>query len=53
MGSKHNSQSFMQQFGNKISQGAAILATMKGIYDTGNMIYRGAQFAAPLLTALL
>jgi hypothetical protein len=39
--------------GHKVRQGLEIAGTLKGMYDLGSTLYRGAQFAAPLIAGLM
>lgn len=39
--------------GQKVKQGLELAGTLKGMYDLGSTVYRGAQIAAPLLAGLL
>jgi hypothetical protein len=43
----------MSSIGQKVKQGAEIIGTLKGIYDTGKVIYNGVQAAAPIIAGLL
>ena len=45
--------STLESIGQKVQQGAEIVGTLKGIYDTGKMIYSGAKIIAPMAMALL
>jgi len=44
-------QHWIQNFGDKVRQGAEIAGTLKGIWDTGKMIYGGIQTVAPYVAA--
>ena len=43
----------LENIGQKVKTGAEIVGTLKGIYDTGKMLYSGYKFAAPIVAALL
>jgi hypothetical protein len=42
---------WIQKIGDKVRQGAEIAGTVKGIWDTGKMIYGGIQTIAPYVAA--
>ena len=42
---------WIQNFGDKVRQGAEIAGKIKGIWDTGKMIYGGIQTVAPYIAA--
>ena len=44
-------QHWIQNFGDKVRQGAEIVGGIKGIWDTGKMIYGGIQTVAPYIAA--
>jgi hypothetical protein len=48
---QHKSTAY--SIGNKVRQGVEIAGTLKGMYDIGSTIYRGARIVAPLLSGLL
>jgi len=39
--------------GQKVKQGLELAGTLKGMYDLGSTIYKGVQFATPLIAGLL
>ena len=45
--------SLMSSIGQKVKQGAEMLGTIKGIYDTGKVIYNGVQAAAPYVAPIV
>ena len=45
--------SLMSSIGEKLKQGAEMLGTIKGIYDTGKVIYNGVQTIAPIVAGIL
>ena len=48
----HNKhKSIIQNFGDKVRQGTEIAAGLKGLWDTGKMIYGGIQTVAPYVAA--
>ena len=53
MGSSRSFEKSTAAIGNKVRQGMEIAGTLKGIYDIGSTVYKGARFAAPLLAGLL
>ena len=53
MGSPRSFSKSTAAIGNKIRQGLEIAGTLKGIYDVGSTIYKGARYAAPLVAGLL
>ena len=49
----NKSQSFMSGIGNKVKQIAEIAGAIKGIYDTGRMVYGAVSpFIGPAVTTL-
>jgi hypothetical protein len=46
-GNKH----WVNNFGEKVRQGAEIVGGIKGLWDTGKMIYGGIQTVAPYVAA--
>ena len=46
-------KSALHSIGNKVRQGMEIAGTLKGIYDTGSAVYKGATFAAPIIAGLM
>jgi len=40
-----------ESFGQKVKNIAEVVGTIKGMYDTGKMIYSGIQSAAPYIAA--
>ena len=48
-----NKPSTTHSIGNKVRQGLEIAGTLKGMYDIGSTVYRGVQFAAPILAGLM
>ena len=49
MGSPHSFKKSTTAIGSKIRQGLEVAGTIKGIYDIGTTIYKGARIAAPLI----
>ena len=45
--------SMLENIGQKVKTGAEIMGGLKGIYDTGKMLYSGFKIAAPIVAALL
>ena len=45
--------SMLENIGQKVKTGAEIMGGLKGIYDTGKMLYSGFKIAAPIVSALL
>ena len=46
-------QTFWQRVGHRIQQGAEVVGTLKGAYDTGRTIYSGMQAAAPYVLPIV
>jgi len=44
-------QNWAQNFGDKVRQGVEIVGGIKGLWDTGKMIYGGIQTVAPYVAA--
>jgi len=53
MGLSHSFKKSTASIGSKVRQGLEIAGTLKGMYDIGSTIYKGARFAAPLVAGLL
>ena len=53
MGSPHSFKKSTAAIGSKIRQGLEVAGTLKGMYDIGTTIYKGARIAAPLIAGLL
>ena len=56
MAHRHNinraySQSWLSSIGNKVKNVAEIAGAVKGIYDTGRMLYNAAQYIGPSVAA--
>jgi len=47
----HKHKSVLQNFGDKVRQGTEIAAGLKGLWETGKMIYGGIQTVAPYVAA--
>ena len=47
----HKHKSAIQNFGDKVRQGTEIAAGLKGLWETGKMIYGGIQTIAPYVAA--
>jgi len=45
------SQSWLSSIGNKVKHVAEIAGAVKGIYDTGRMLYNAAQYIGPAVAA--
>ena len=45
--------SWSQIFGNKVRQGVELAGTAKAVWDTGKMIYAGAQAISPYILAAM
>ena len=45
--------SWSQTFGNKVKQGVELAGTTKSLWDTGKMIYAGAQAISPYIIAAM
>lgn len=48
---KRRESNWIQNLGDKVRQGAEIAGTVKGIWDTGKMVYGGIQTIAPYVAA--
>ena len=46
-------KSALHSIGNKVRQGIEVAGTLKGIYDIGSAVYKGATFAAPIIAGLM
>ena len=46
-------KSALHSIGNKVRQGIEVAGTLKGMYDIGNAVYKGAKFAAPITAGLM
>jgi len=44
-------QSWLSSIGNKVKNAAEIAGAVKGIYDTGRMLYNAAQYIGPSVAA--
>ena len=51
MAVNHKGNHWIQNFGEKVRQGAEIAGGLKGIWDTGKMVYSGIQTIAPYVAA--
>jgi len=51
MGSLQQQTKPKESFGQKVKNIAEVVGTIKGMYDTGKMIYSGIQTAAPYIAA--
>ena len=49
--SRNRSQSWFSSIGNKVKHAAEIAGAVKGIYDTGRMLYNAAQYIGPAVAA--
>ena len=47
----HRNQSWLSSIGNKVKHVAEIAGAVKGIYDTGRMLYNAAQYIGPAVAA--
>ena len=52
MGSPHSFKKSTSAIGTKIRQGLEVAGTLKGMYDIGSTLYKGARIAAPLISGL-
>ena len=43
----------LENIGQKVKTGAEIMGGLKGIYDTGKMLYSGFKIAQPFITAAM
>jgi len=48
---RNHSQSWFSSIGNKVKHAAEIAGAVKGIYDTGRMLYNAAQYIGPAVAA--
>jgi hypothetical protein len=48
---RNHSQSWFSSIGNKVKNAAEIAGAVKGIYDTGRMLYNAAQYIGPAVAA--
>ena len=48
---RSNNQSWLSSIGNKVKNVAEIAGAVKGIYDTGRMLYNAAQYIGPSVAA--
>lgn len=53
MGAPRHAADYTRRIGDKVQQGLKIAGTLKGMYDIGNTIYKGVQFAAPIVAGLM
>jgi len=53
MGAPAQHKSTAHAIGHKVRQGLEIAGTLKGMYDIGSTIYKGARIVAPLLGGFL
>ena len=53
MGAPAQHKSTVHAIGHKVRQGLEIAGTLKGMYDIGSTIYKGARIVAPLLGGFL
>ena len=53
MGLPHSFKKSTAAIGSKIRQGLEVAGTIKGMYDIGTTIYKGARIAAPLIAGFL
>ena len=53
MGSPRTTADHTRNFGNKVKQGLKKAGTLKSMYDIGSTVYKGVQFAAPLVASLM
>ena len=53
MGAPRITADHTRHFGNKLKQGLKIAGTLKSMYDIGSTIYKGVQFAAPIVAGLM
>ena len=56
MAHRHNmirgsNQSWLSSIGNKVKNVAEVAGAVKGIYDTGRMLYNAAQYIGPSVAA--
>ena len=49
--SRNHNQSQLSSIGNKVKNAAEIAGAVKGIYDTGRMLYNAAQYIGPAVAA--
>ena len=47
----HKKQSFWGGLGTQVKHAAEIAGSLKGIYDTGRMLYNAAQYIGPAVAA--
>ena len=48
---RKHSQGFWSSVGEKVKHAAEIAGTVKGLYDTGRMLYNAAQYIGPAVAA--
>jgi len=48
---RSKNQSWLSSIGNKVKHAAEIAGAVKGIYDTGRMLYNAAQYIGPAVAA--
>ena len=53
MGAPRITSDHTRHFGDKVKQGLKIAGTLKSMYDIGSTIYKGVQFAAPIVACLM
>ena len=53
MGAPRITADHTRNFGNMVKQGLKIAGTLKSMYDIGSTIYKGVQFAAPIVAGLM
>ena len=49
----NNKPSTTHSIGNEVRQGLEIAGTLKGMYNIGHTVFRGVQFAAPIIAGLV
>ena len=48
---RNHSQSWLTSIGTKVKHAAEIAGAVKGLYDTGRMLYNAAQYIGPAVAA--
>ena len=50
--SRTHNRSYLSSIGNKVKHIAQIVGCIKGLYDTGRMLYNAAQYIGPAVAAV-
>ena len=53
MGAPRHAGDYTRRIGDKIKQGLKTAGTLKGMHSKGSTIYKGVQFAAPIVAGMM